>query len=112
MKTLKLKHMIDALRRTYPKIDPRTRYLYDGKLNKRAVGDSVMIYVVATSDDQRATLHRTVFRRPGLNVMQWHAWLREHAMNVLNNQVRAYMSRTRGGQWKIERVFGWHLLDE
>lgn len=112
MKTLKLGDKITALRRMYPKIDLRTRYLYDGRLNKRAVGDSVMIYVVATSDDQRATLHRTVFRRPGLNVTQWHAWLREHAMNVLNNQVRAYMARTRGGQWKIERVFGWHLLDE
>ena len=112
MKTLKLKQKIEGLRRTYPNIDQKTRYLYDGRLNKRAIADSVAIYIVATSDDQRATLHKTVFRKTGLNVTQWAAWLREHAMNVLDNQVRSYMSRTRGGQWKIERVFGWHLLDE
>lgn len=112
MKTLKLKDKITALRRTFPKIDPQTRFLYDGRLNRRARSNAVAIHFLAWSNDGRVTLHKTAFRKRDMTMTDWSVWLREHAQNVLNNQVRAYMARTYGGQWTIERVFGWHFSDE
>lgn len=103
---------IASLRRMYPKIDPKTRFLYAGKLNKRATSNSVALHIVAWSDDGRVTLHRTVFRKPGQSVTEWHAWLREHAPKVIQNQVRAAMGRTHGGRWTVERVFGWHFFND
>ncbi len=103
---------IAALRRTFPKIDRRTRFLYDGKLNRRATSNSVALHILAWSDDGRVTLHRTVFRKPGLTVSEWHSWLRAHAGPVIQNQVRASMGRTHGGQWTVERIFGWHFFNE
>lgn len=112
MKTLKLKDKAEALRRTYPNIDPATLYMYDGKLRKSRRGTSVALHVIAWSEDRRVTLHQTVFRKNNMNVTEWSAWLREHAPKILYNQVRAYMGRTFGSRWNIERVFGWHFVDE
>lgn len=112
MKSLKLRDKMIALRRTYPKIDPSTRYLYSGKLNKRERGDRVAIYILAWSADGRVTLHRTEFHKADMRVSDWSGWLHEHAANIVNNQVRAYMNRTFGSTWYIEAIFGWHLVAE
>lgn len=112
MKTLKLKDVVAMLRRVYPKIDPKTRFMYDGKINRRATSNRVAVWVIAWSEDRRVTLHKTIFRKTGLNVTQWSAWLHEHAPSVLRNQVRVYMGRTFGSIWHIEKVFGWHFTDE
>jgi hypothetical protein len=109
MKTLKLKDVIGTLKRVYPKIDPKTRFMYSGKLDRTAVSNAVAVYIIAWSDDGRATLHKTVFRKPGLTMRQWDAWLHAHAPRVINEQVRAYMNRTQGSRWHIEKVFGWHF---
>lgn len=103
---------ISNLRRMFPNIDPKTRFLYAGKLNKRAKSNSVVLHIVAWSDNGRVTLHKTVFRKPDLNVTEWHTWLREHAPKVIQNQVMASMGRTHGGQWTVERVFGWHFFND
>lgn len=108
----KMSDRIATLRRAYPNIDPRTRFLYAGKLNKRAKSNSVALHLIAWSDDGRVTMHRTVFRKPGQNVTEWHAWLREHSGNVIQNQVRASMGRTYGGVWTVARIFGWHFFRE
>lgn len=112
MKTLKLRDQILMLRRVYPKIDPKTRFLYEGRLNKRAVGDAVMVHMIAWSEDGRVTLHKTIFRRKGLSIVQWHEWLKEHAGKVLRNQVRTYMNRTFGSIWNIDKIIGWHFTDQ
>lgn len=112
MKTLKLRDRMTALRRTYPKIDSATRFLYAGKLNKREAGDRVAIYILAWSADGRVTLHRTEFHKRGMRVSEWASWLREHAEGIVSNQVRAYMNRTFGSTWYIESIFGWHLVHE
>jgi hypothetical protein len=112
MKTLKLKDRVAALRRVYPNIDAKTRFLYRGKLKPRSVSNAVTVHILAWSNDGRVTLHQTVFRKPGLTMMEWSDWLREHAPKVIGNQVRAYMGRTYGGQWTIERIFGWNFTDE
>jgi len=112
MKTLKLKDKVIALRRLYPKIDPKTRFLYDGRLNRRATSSAVAIHVIASSEDGRVTLHQTVFRKPGLTVKEWSDWLHEHAPRVIQNQVRAYMGRTYGSTWTIEKIFGWNFTNE
>ena len=112
MKTLKLRDKVMALRRAYPKIDPATRYLYSGRLNKRERGERVAIYIIAWSADARVTLHRTEFHKPDMTVSDWAVWLREHAPNIAENQVRAFMNRTFGSTWYIESIFGWHLVRE
>ncbi len=112
MKSLKLADRISGLRRLFPKINPKTRFLYDGKLNKRATSNAVAVHIIASSSDGRVTLHKTVFRKPGLTVTQWSDWLHEHAPKVIQNQVRAYMGRTYGGKWTIESIFGWNFTDE
>lgn len=109
MKTRKIKDVIARLKLHFPKIDSRTRFLYDGRLDRKAKSNAVKIYIIAWSDDGRATIHETIFRKPGLSLMQWHAWLREHTQNVVQNQVRAYMSRVYGSNWHIEKIFGWHF---
>ena len=112
MKTLKLRDKMTALRRTYPKIDAGTRYLYAGRLDRREAGDRAAIYIVAWSADGRVTLHRTEFHKPSMRVSDWAKWLREHAAGIVSNQVRAYMNRTFGSTWYIEQIFGWHLVHE
>jgi hypothetical protein len=112
MKTLKLKDRALALQRLYPKIDRKTRFLYDGKLNKRSTSNAVAVHVIASSEDGRVTLHQTIFRKPGFTMTQWNAWLGEHAPRVIQNQVRAYMGRTYGSTWTIEKIFGWNFIDE
>lgn len=109
MKSLKLRDRIMMLRRVYPNIDPQTRFLYAGKLNRKARSNAVKVHIIAWSDDGRVTLHPTIFRKPGLTMMEWSAWLREHAPNIIQNQVRAYMGRTHGSTWRIEKIFGWHF---
>ena len=112
MKTLKLRDKMTALRRAYPKIDPATRYLYSGRLNRRERGDRVAIHILAWSADGRVTLHRTEFHKTDMSVSTWADWLIHHAEGVVNNQVRAYMNRTFGSTWYIESIFGWHLVIE
>ena len=112
MKTLKLRDKMTALRRAFPKIDPATRYLYSGRLNKQQRGDRVALYILAWSADGRVTLHRTEFHKNGKRVIDWANWLHNHAEGVINNQVRAYMNRTFGSTWYIESIFGWHLVFE
>lgn len=112
MKTLKLRDKMTALRRTFPKIDPATRYLYAGRLKNRERGDRVAMYIVAWSADGRVTLHRTEFHKSDMRVVDWASWLHEHAENIVNNQVRAYMNRTFGSNWYVESIFGWHLVVE
>jgi hypothetical protein len=112
MKTLKLRDKMTALRRTFPKIDPNTRYLYSGALNRRERGDRVAIHILAWSADGRVTLHRTEFHKADMRVSDWGQWLRSHASGIVNNQVRAYMNRTFGSTWYIESIFGWHLVHE
>lgn len=109
MKTLKVKDKIITLQRVYPKIDPKTRFMYAGKLDRKAKSNAVAVHIIAWSDDGRATLHQTIFRKPGLSMTQWNAWLREHAPKIIQNQVRAYMGRTFGSIWHIEKIFGWHF---
>lgn len=112
MNTLKLRDKVTALRRTYPKIDSATRYLYSGRLDRSERGRRAAIYILAWSADGRVTLHRTEFHKTDMRVSDWAKWLREHAENVVNNQVRAYMNRTFGSTWYIESIFGWHLVIE
>ena len=112
MKTLKLRDKMMALRRTYPKIDPATRFLYSGRLNRSQRGDRVAVYIIAWSADARVTLHRTEFHKTRTRVADWAQWLRDHAPNIVNNQVRAYMNRTFGSTWYIESIFCWHLVEE
>lgn len=112
MKTLKLRDKMMALRRAYPKIDSATRYLYSGRLNKSERGDRVAIHILAWSADGRVTLHRTEFHKSDMRVSDWARWLRDHAENIISNQVRAYMNRTFGSTWYIESIFGWHLVIE
>lgn len=112
MKTLKLRDKMTALRRTYPKIDARTRYLYSGRLRMNERGDRVAIYILAWSADGRVTLHRTEFHKTDMRVSDWGQWLHAHAAGIVNNQVRAYMNRTFGSTWYIESIFGWHLVAE
>lgn len=112
MKTLKLRDKMMALRRTYPKIDSATRYLYAGRLNKAERGDRVALHIVAWSADGRVTLHRTEFHKTDMRVSGWSKWLRQHAEGIILNQVRAYMNRTFGSTWYIESIFGWHLVTE
>lgn len=110
MKTLKIRDKVAALRRTYPKIDPSTRYLYSGRLDRRAAGNRVAVYILAWSADGRVTLHRTEFQKARMRVSEWSEWLNEHATNIVSNQVRTYMNRTFGSTWYIEQIFGWHLV--
>lgn len=110
MKTLKIRDKVSALRRTYPKIDPPTRYLYSGRLDRRAASNRVAVYILAWSADGRVTFHRTEFQKARTRVKEWAEWLGEHASNVVSNQVRAYMNRTFGSTWYIEQIFGWHLV--
>jgi len=112
MKTLKIRDRISALRRVYPSIDPATRYLYAGRLNRKASSARVAIYLVAWSTDGRVTLHRTEFQKTPMTVAEWWRWLDAHAPNIVLNQVRSYMNRTFGSTWNIEQIFGWHLLPE
>lgn len=112
MKTLKIRDKIAALRRTYPKIDAASRYLYSGRLDRRKSSSRVAVHIVAWSDDGRVTLHRTEFHKPNMRVREWAEWLREHASSVIGNQVRTYMNRTFGSVWHIEQIFGWHLVIE
>ena len=112
MKTLKLRDKMTALRRAYPKIDPSTRYLYAGRMDRRQRVDRVAVYIVAWSADARVTLHRTEFHKAGMRVSDWAKWLRAHAPHVVQNQVRAYMNRTFGSTWYIESIFGWHIVTE
>lgn len=112
MKTLKIRDKITALRRVYPKIDPITRYLYSGRLNRREASPRVAVYILAWSADGRVTFHRTEFQKPRMRVSDWGQWLNEHASNIVTNQVRTYMNRTFGSTWYIEQVFGWHLVSE
>lgn len=112
MKTLKIRDKVAALRRTYPKIDPQTRYLYAGRLNKREASARVAVYVLAWSTDGRVTFHRTEFQKPRQRVYEWSQWLNDHASNIIANQVRTYMNRTFGSTWYIEQIFGWHLVTE
>lgn len=112
MKTLKIRDLASALHRTYPKIDPTTRYLYSGRLDRRAIGGRVALHILAWSADGRVTLHRTEFRKPPMRVSEWAQWLEAHASAVIGNQVRAYMNRTFGSTWYIEQIFGWHLVVE
>ena len=112
MKTLKIRDRIAALRRAYPNIDPSSRYLYAGRLNKKAASARVAVYLVAWSADGRVTLHRTEFQKTRMNVPAWARWLDDHAANIVLNQVRNYMNRTFGSTWYIESIFGWHILPE
>lgn len=109
MKTLKLRDTISTLQRVYPKIDAKTRFMYAGKLNRKATSSAVAVHIIAWSDDGRATLHKTIFRKPNLTMTEWSAWLHAHAPKVINTQVRAYMGRTFGSVWHIEKIFGWHF---
>ena len=109
MKSRKLRDEIVSLQRVYPKIDPKTRFLYNGKLDRKAKSNAVKLHTIAWSDDGRVTLHPTIFRKQGLTMMEWSRWLHEHAPTVIQNQVRAYMVRTHGSIWHIEKIFGWHF---
>lgn len=110
MKTLKIRDKMAALKRAFPKIDPRTRYMYAGRFSPKERGERVAVYIIAWSADARVTLHRTEFQKADMRVSDWAAWLRTHAPNIANNQVRAYMNRTFGSTWYIESIFGWHLV--
>lgn len=112
MKTLKIRDRVSALRRTYPKIDPATRYLYAGRINRREASVRVAVYILAWSADGRVTFHRTEFQKPRMRVSEWAEWLENHAANIVGNQVRTYMNRTFGSTWYIEQIFGWHLVQE
>ncbi len=112
MRTLRIRDRVEALRRTYPKIDKRTRYLYSGRLDKREASERAAIYIVAWSADGRVTLHRTEFQKPRMRVAEWARWLSDHAPGIVNNQVRAFMNRTFGSTWYIEQIFGWHLVSD
>lgn len=111
MKTHKLSKTIADLRMQFPKIDPQTRFMYDGRLRKNATSDAVAVRFIAWSEDGRVTMHRTEFRKPGLTMAEWSAWLHEHAPRVIGHQVVAYMNRQFGSTWSVETIFGWHFVD-
>lgn len=112
MRNSKIRDRISALRRAFPNIDPRTRYLYAGRLNRKLIGTRAAIYILAWSTDGRVTLHRTEFRKPPMTVADWATWLNTHAPGIVLNQVRSFMNRKYGSTWYVEQIFGWHLVSE
>lgn len=106
---MKIKDRIAALRRQYPKIG-RGRYLYARSSDLAKRGHKVKVYALMWSDDGQVSLHATVFEKgERWSVVQWADWLILNGPNVYANQVLAYVNRTTGSEWRIDRVFGWHF---
>ncbi len=108
---MKIKDRIESLRRSLPNISTAYgRYLYaqPSDLNKKA--RRIVLWTVIWSDDGRVSLHRTMFekKRP-MSVAEWGGWLQVNLPEIMVNSVLAYVNRSFGSTWNIDRVFGWHF---
>lgn len=107
--TVKLRNRISGLRKTYPRIGP-SRYLYATRADLKKQGVGIVVLIVLWSDDGRVSLHRTRFtKKQAMNVREWSDWLHANVPDVLRNNVLAYVNRTFGSTWSIDRLFGWHF---
>ena len=108
---MKIKDRMEALKRTYPNISRRhARFLYGrpGDMSRRS--KKITVWMVLWSEDGRVSLHKTGFekKRP-MSVAEWSGWLVVNAPDVFKDSVLAYVNRTFGSSWNIERVIGWHF---
>lgn len=108
---MKVADKITALRRALPYIDfQNARFMYAKPEERAKRTKRIVIWCVLWSDDGRVSLHRTAFvRKRAMSVAEWAGWLHVNAPDVLKNSVLAYVNRSFGSSWNIERVFGWHL---
>lgn len=108
---MKIKDQIQAMRRTYPLISKaHARFLYSKASDLNRKGRSIMVHMVLWSDDGRVSFHRTNFTRTrAMSVIEWAGWLQANAPTVMVNSVLAYVNRTFGSTWNIDKVFGWHF---
>ena len=107
---MKLRERLQTLRRTYPLIGP-ARYLHARRADLRRSGRSIVLLIVVRNDDGRMSVHRTQFtKQRAMTVPQWADWIEANAPDVLSNQVLAYLNRTFGSIWSIDRVIGWHFV--
>lgn len=109
--SMKLRNRIEALRKTYPRFGP-ARYLHATREDLRKRGKAIVLYSLLWSDDGRASLHKTEFSKDVMTVGQWAEWLQANVPEVLRNNVLAYVNRTFGSLWSIERIVGWHFASD
>lgn len=99
-----------ALQRTYPKIGP-AQFLHSRASDLKRRGRAVVLIMVVRSGDGRYSIHRTQFSRAkAMSVNQWADWLESNAPDILANQVLAYLNRSFGSIWMIDRIVGWHFV--
>ena len=108
---MKIRDRIESLRRTLPLISTAYgRYMHakPADMNKR--GRKIVLWVVIWSDDGRVSLHRTEFSKMrAMSAAEWGGWLQVNLPEIMINSVLAYVNRSFGSTWNIDRVFGWHF---
>lgn len=106
-----IKEQVEALRRTYPRISiSNARQLYAELPELKKRGKRIVLWTVLWAADGRVSLHRTQFekKRP-MSAPEWAGWLQVNLPEVMKNTTLAYLNRTFGSSWNIDRVFGWHF---
>jgi hypothetical protein len=107
---MKLGERIRALQRMYPRIGP-ARYLHATSADLRKSGKAIAVLSLLWSEDGRVSIHKTVFDKTReRTVQQWADWLHSSLDDVLRNNVIAYVNRTFGSLWTVDRVIGWHFV--
>lgn len=109
-----LSDRLRALRRVFPNTSmEHARYLYASKKDLRKGGHSINLYMIVWSEDGRVSLHSTIFEKSKLlTPADWADWLRDHAPEVLKNQVLANLNRTYGSIWNIDKIVGWSYREK
>lgn len=108
---MKIKEQAEALRRTYPNISAAySRYMLAQPSDFKRRGKSIVLWAVFWSDDGRVSLHQTEFARDrSMTAIEWAGWLQVNMPAIMVNSVLAYMNRSFGSTWNVDRVFGWHF---
>lgn len=107
---MKLQDRIAALQRAYPRRDGPMCFMHTDKGDLRKQGRQIVVYLLMWADDARVSLHKTEFTKTrDMSVREWADWLEASAEEVLNGNVVAYVNRTFGSTWTIERIVGWHF---
>lgn len=108
---MKIRDRIESLRRTFPNIhEPSARYLYNKPADMAKKGKTIVLITMLWSLDGRASMHRTLFnKKRAMTVPEWAGWLQANSREIMTNSVLAYVNRSFGSAWQIDRVFGWHF---
>lgn len=108
---LKLADRILALKRVYPLTDvAKSRFLYSRPADLLRRGDTISLWVLLWSDDGLVSIRQTKFvRAHAMTADEWADWLSVHAPKILRDNVLAFVNRSFGTTWNIERVVGWHF---